>query len=665
MKNTLTIRQKLITSFSVLLLIILAFGLLSGFYIGRLGDSINDIAEWKVPAVKLAVEVHAGAYDATIEQLNYLLHESDEAYARARQVLNKMQGDLKLIDEIGHRFNDAALLRQSQSVSENVRDFGALYQQGVAALQSNRQAVEAMNTSGQAVLAEADAFAAKQEREYAQLLNSGANQAALNDKVQKYILVNRIKSLAQTIIQHEKEERLYKDRRFYQRMQQELPNLMALYDLLAAMTQDRSELDRIDKARSETEKYQKAAGQWIANDDNLKQIVAKMDAIATSARQSAADAELDGWRKAEEIAQATAGLVTQANTIIATFLLVGCAIAIGLVVTIPTGIIRPIKRLSAFAKAFGQGDLTERAQLATRDEIGSMAGDFDQAANNIQGIVSNVRQHAENLHVNAVQLLQSVEATVEGNQTQQTYIEQVATAMEQMAVAVREVADNALMAANAAAEMDVQSKTGLDTVQQAVDAIHALSAEIATAGDTVSDLESHVNNISGILDVIRSVSEQTNLLALNAAIEAARAGEHGRGFAVVADEVRTLASLTQSSTSDIQGMIEKLQTGSKKAVAAMDASRTLSQQSVDKALASGEILNAINVAVSGVNSMNAQIAASAEQQNLVTQDVNRNAIKITEIAETNVVRANASLRSSEALGYIASDLQVAMSRFKV
>ncbi|MBS3963943.1 MAG: methyl-accepting chemotaxis protein [Methylomonas sp.] len=390
-----------------------------------------------------------------------------------------------------------------------------------------------------------------------------------------------------------------------------------------------------------------------------------MDAIATSARQSAADAELDGWRKAEEIAQATAGLVTQANTIIATFLLVGCAIAIGLVVTIPTGIIRPIKRLSAFAKAFGQGDLTERAQLATRDEIGSMAGDFDQAANNIQGIVSNVRQHAENLHVNAVQLLQSVEATVEGNQTQQTYIEQVATAMEQMAVAVREVADNALMAANAAAEMDVQSKTGLDTVQQAVDAIHALSAEIATAGDTVSDLESHVNNISGILDVIRSVSEQTNLLALNAAIEAARAGEHGRGFAVVADEVRTLASLTQSSTSDIQGMIEKLQTGSKKAVAAMDASRTLSQQSVDKALASGEILNAINVAVSGVNSMNAQIAASAEQQNLVTQDVNRNAIKITEIAETNVVRANASLRSSEALGYIASDLQVAMSRFKV
>ncbi|TPQ27209.1 methyl-accepting chemotaxis protein [Methylomonas koyamae] len=661
----LTIRNKLIASFSALVLILVIFGLLAWIYIGRLGSSLDEIAEWKVPAVKLAVDVHAGAYDATIEQLNYLLYEREETYSRAKQVLNTMDDNLNKVDKIGNTFSDKALLEQSASVRNNVKDFRELYDNGVAALKNNRQAVDTMVNSGRAVLAEADAFAEKQETEYAKLLENGASQTELNGKVQKYILVNRIKSLAQTIIQHEKEERLYKDRQYYQQMQQELPALMVLYDKLAAITPEPTEHERIDKARAETAKYQNAAAQWIDNDTRLKQIVAKMDQIAASARQSAAAAEQDGWSKAQEIAGKTVALVGQANTIIVVCLILGIVIGVGMAFTVPTNIVNSINALSKFAKAFGTGNLTVRTRFSPSDEIGVMAQDFDHAAESIHKIVGKVSGYSQTLQRNAEVLLRAVENNSAGAQSQKEYIEQVASAMTEMAAAVQAVARNASQAAGAAAETDRQARAGQTVVQQAVGSINALAREIADAAGTVSNLENHVNDISSILDVIRSVSEQTNLLALNAAIEAARAGEHGRGFAVVADEVRTLASRTQSSTSEIQSMIEKLQSGSKQAVVAMNASRTLAEQSVEKAQASGQALGAITQSVATISTMNTQIATSAEQQNAVTEEVSYTVIKITEIAETGVDTARASLKSGIELTDLAKELEQAVSQFKV
>lgn len=661
----LNIRNKLIASFSALVLIVVVFGLLAWLYIGRLGDSIDEIAEWKVPAVKLAVDVHAGAYDATIEQLNYLLYEREATYTHAKQVLAKMDEDLDKVDRIGNSFRDKSLLEQSASVRNNVKDFRELYDNGVAALKNNRHAVETMVNSGKAVLAEADAFAEKQEQEYDKLLGSGANQAELNSKVQKYILVNRIKSLAQTVIQHEKEERLYKDRQYYQKMQTELPDLMSLYDKLASITQERSEQERIENARAETTKYQNAAAQWIENDDRLKLIVAEMDRIAASARESAAAAEQDGWSKAQEIAGKTVALVAQANTIIIICLLLGIAIGMGMALTVPTGIVSSIDALSKFVKAFGNGNLTARTRFSPDDEIGIMAQDFDHAADSIHKIVGKVSGYSQTLQRNAGVLLKAVENNSSGAQTQKEYIEQVAAAMTEMASAVQAVASSASRAATAASETDSLAREGQTVVQQAVGSINALANEITEASGTVGDLETHVKDIGSILDVIRSVSEQTNLLALNAAIEAARAGEHGRGFAVVADEVRTLASRTQSSTSQIQSMIEKLQVGSKQAVEAMNSSRVLADQSVEKAQASGQALSAITQSIATINSMNTQIAASAKQQNAVTEDVSNTVIKITDIAETGVNTARASLQAGIELTELAKELEQAVSQFKV
>lgn len=661
----MSIRNKLIASFSALVLNLVIFGLLAWLYIGRLSNNVDEISEWKVPAVKLAVDVHAGAYDASIEQLNYLLYEREETHQQAKKVLAKMDEDLSKVNEIGNKFQDSALLQQAASVRTNVADFRGLYEKGVAALIDNRKAVETMVGSGKAVLAEADAFALKQEQEYAQLLSGGAAQASLNSKVQKYIVVNRIKSKAQTIIQHEKEERLYKNREYYKLMLVELPELMKLYDQLASITEEAEELERIDKARHETEKYRAAAAQWIENDDQLKQIVAKMDNIAASARQSAASAEHDGWSKAEEVAHKTVDLVGQANTIIIVCLLLGLIVGIGMAITIPASIANAINALSRFAKDFGQGNLTVRTRVEPVDEIGVMAQDFDAAAESIHSIIGKVSGYTQTLQRNSGLLLRAVEDTTNGAQTQRQFIEQVATAMSEMAAAVQAVAQSASRAAGAASDTDQQARAGGMVVQQAVAAINRLASEINTASGTVGELERHVADIGSILDVIRSVSEQTNLLALNAAIEAARAGEHGRGFAVVADEVRTLASRTQSSTNEIQSMIEKLQVGSKRAVEAMNASQSLAEESVDKAKASGNALQSITDSVTTINNMNAQIAASAEQQTAVTEQVNETVIKINEISEAGVAAAQASLQSGIELTQVARELEQAVSQFKV
>ncbi|GEM_PF-136769 len=661
----MTIRNKLIFGFSGLTGIILIFGLLAWLYIGWLEDNVHEIVDWKVPAVKLAVDVHAGAYDATIEQLNYLLYESPEAHKRAKAVLAKMRQDLNKVNQIGQQFNDQALLAQSAAVSTNVTDFGQLYERGVQALVDNKKAVAVMVKNGKSVIAEADSFALKQEVEYAALRKNLASQDQLNNKVQKYILVNRIKSLAYTIIQHEKQERLFKDRQYYQLMLKELPELMTLYDNLQKITRDKVELKKIQVARIATEKYSKAAAQWIKNDTELKSIVSNMNTIASDARHSAANAELDGWSKATEIGKKTIALVTQANLIIISTLIIGTFIGVALSIVIPKNITSAINALSAFSKSFGRGNLTARTHFKPTDEIGVMAQDFDKAAENLQNIISQVNENAIELTDHSESLSEMVDKNSISIQTQKQHTEQVATAMNEMAATVEEVSRNASQAATSASDADSQASEGNMVVSQAVSSINSLANEIDQATSVINQLESDVGNISSILDVIRNVSEQTNLLALNAAIEAARAGEHGRGFAVVADEVRTLASRTQSSTDEIQSMIEKLQSGAQKAVSAMNASHKMTGQSVQQASESGEALQSITQSVTTINDMNSQIATAAKQQSGVAEEINQSIVTISNISEESVLVAEETSQASHDLANLANKLKQSISNLSI
>jgi methyl-accepting chemotaxis protein len=237
--------------------------------------------------------------------------------------------------------------------------------------------------------------------------------------------------------------------------------------------------------------------------------------------------------------------------------------------------------------------------------------------------------------------------------------------MNEMTVTVQDVAVNINQTASAADDAYEQTQQGSQIVQQAIAQINKLAEQVESSSRTINDLENHSEAINTVLDVIKGIADQTNLLALNAAIEAARAGEQGRGFAVVADEVRTLAGRTRQSTDEINEMIEKLQAGSRQAVAVMGQSREEAKSAVDFATQTGTALATITQAVEKINEMSSQIASAAEEQGSVAEEINRNIVKINDMSNQTADGANETATASRNLAHMATELQGLVARFTV
>jgi len=330
-------------------------------------------------------------------------------------------------------------------------------------------------------------------------------------------------------------------------------------------------------------------------------------------------------------------------------------------------IVRPIQNTVDAVKdiAEGEGDLTRRLDARSKDELGELAGWFNRFLDKMQGVVGELNSVTQNLSVSAEQLSRVSEETRDGISSQQGQTEQAATATNQMAATVQEVAKNAESAANSAMQARNEATQGKGTVDESITTIHNLSATVEQAAAVIGKLEQDSIEIGGVLDVIRNIAEQTNLLALNAAIEAARAGEQGRGFAVVADEVRTLASRTQRSTQEIQEMIERLQTASKEAVKAMDETNSQARKGTDFAVKTGEVLESITAAINQISDMNTQIASAAEEQSVVAEEINRNVVGINQIGEKTADGAQQTASASEGLNSLAGQLQRIVGQFKI
>ncbi|MCW8933246.1 MAG: methyl-accepting chemotaxis protein [Gammaproteobacteria bacterium] len=315
--------------------------------------------------------------------------------------------------------------------------------------------------------------------------------------------------------------------------------------------------------------------------------------------------------------------------------------------------------------AEGEGDLTQRLDDSGDNEITRLARAFNSFAEKVRGLVSKVYGSTTQLASAAEEMSAIMEETNRGTQQQQSETSQVVTAMNEMTATVQEVARHATDAATAANSADLASTEGKQVVISTMKAIEDLSGEVNTAAAVISQLEKDSENIGTVLDVIKGIAEQTNLLALNAAIEAARAGEQGRGFAVVADEVRTLASKTQQSTQEIQVMIEKLQAGAQSAVKVMDDSRQKAEDGVNQAAKAGSSLEEITKSVSLIKDMNTQIATAAEQQSSVAEEINRNIVNISDIVDRTAEGTEQTSLASEELAKLAGDLQRLVNQFKV
>lgn len=322
--------------------------------------------------------------------------------------------------------------------------------------------------------------------------------------------------------------------------------------------------------------------------------------------------------------------------------------------------------INAIRKAIvtASGDLTQPIKVDSKDEIGELLTAMNGMREKLLGMLSDISDTTAQLSTASEEMSVVTAQTSQTIQEQRNETEQVATAMTEMTATVREVASNITLTASSANEANEQTIEGNRVVQQAISQINELARQLETSEEAIHEVDQQSEAISTVLDVIKGIADQTNLLALNAAIEAARAGELGRGFAVVADEVRTLAGRTQQSTEEINGIIEKLQSGSRQAVAVMNQSREQSKSAVDYATRSGDALILIAEAVERINQMSTQIASAAEEQSVVSEEVNRNIIKINDMSAETAVGASQTAQASQNLAVMATQLEGLVGQFR-
>lgn len=329
------------------------------------------------------------------------------------------------------------------------------------------------------------------------------------------------------------------------------------------------------------------------------------------------------------------------------------------------GITDVVDRLNDSASRMAAGDLTVRCKQDSQDELGQIIGTFNKLGENFRAVIMELSDSTIQLASASEETSVITVKTSAHTRQQQTETEQMATAMNEMVATVQEVAHNASTADRAAEEADIKVDEGIEVTAKALTETRDLASEVKQATEIIHQLEAESDNIGTVLDVIQGIAEQTNLLALNAAIEAARAGEQGRGFAVVADEVRTLAGRTQESTQDIQKMIERLQRGSKAASLAMSQGQTKAERTLEQVEKADHTLNEINQAVARIREMNTQIATATEEQGSVAEEINRNVLAINDLSVLSAQGGEETAQASSEQARLAGQLQATAQKFLI
>ena len=411
-------------------------------------------------------------------------------------------------------------------------------------------------------------------------------------------------------------------------------------------------------ARKTLLKYREHMGQFKDLQVKVEAAQESMEALGESLLTSTGEiTALQGQRRDAEATQSRQTLSGVA----------GLAMLLGLLAAwlITQQIIAPLRLTLSAAARIAKGDLSQDIEVGRRDEMGMLQRSMQDMTLSLRQLISGISDGVTQIASAAEQLSAVTEQTSVGVNSQKDETDCVATAMNQMTSTVMEVARNAEEASEAARHADQQARDGDKVVNDAIAQIERLAVEVNNSTEAMGKLKLESDKIGGVLDVIKSVSQQTNLLALNAAIEAARAGEAGRGFAVVADEVRGLAQRTQESTEEIEVLIAALQSGTQQVVMTLDASRTLTDSSVELSRQAGNALGHITSTVSTIQTMNQQIAAAGEEQSSVAEQINRSVLNVRDVSEQTAASSEETAASSIELARLGVQLQEMVGKFRV
>ncbi|WP_373460629.1 methyl-accepting chemotaxis protein [Pseudomonas sp. PvP006] len=448
----------------------------------------------------------------------------------------------------------------------------------------------------------------------------------------------------------------------------QLKALLASHESLPSNDDERALLQQVNTAVAS---YMGTIGQMISLVDKEQQqdaidlVTSRLAPLGNALNQHLEALINFNKRGVEAAADSAAQVYARARWIVGLIIVVALVATLLLAWLLTRSITTPLGQALAVARTIAAGDLSQPVTVHGRDEPAQLLAALASMQTQLQGTLRGISESAQQLASAAEEMSSVMAQSTRGLQAQNDEIEQAATAVTQMSVAVDDVANNAVSSAEASQASDEDSKHGHHQISQTISAIQSLVDEVLGASNKAEGLAAKAQDISKVLEVIRGIAGQTNLLALNAAIEAARAGEAGRGFAVVADEVRSLAQRTQASTEDIEQMITSIQQGTQDTVGALNSSAEHAGHTLQRANNAGNALAKITASISQINQRNRVIASAAEQQALVARDVDRSLVNIRALSTQTAAGASQTSAASQELSRLAVDLNGLVTRFVV
>ncbi|NWE38131.1 methyl-accepting chemotaxis protein [Pseudomonas yamanorum] len=577
--------------------------------------------------------------DLRLARLDFEMRRGEQGTGAVNDLITQLDTGLKTAAELIEQPDDKLLVEQQQdALGQYKKAFGTMVQAGL-----------------------------KREGARSKLGDTADNAVAKTNEVEKSLLQGDSVTLFNSVVDLSK---LIQQARFQVRgytysgkVEAEQPALDAIDNALKKITDLNGQLPEqyqanLQEASVSLQAYRSAVSQY--RDSQVA------SAAATKIMAEQGDILLDRSNKLT-LSQTVVRDTDTAHAKNLLLLATALALAFGILAAwaITRQIVIPLSQTLKVAERVAAGDLSHNLISERRDELGQLQRSMQSMTVGLRELIGGISDGVTQIASAAEQLSAVTEQTSAGVNSQKVETDQVATAMNEMAATVQEVARNAEEASEAAVAADQQAREGDKVVGEAIAQIERLASEVGNSTEAMGHLKRESDKIGSVLDVIKSVAQQTNLLALNAAIEAARAGEAGRGFAVVADEVRSLAQRTQKSTEEIEELIVGLQSGTQQVATIMDNSRNLTDSSVELTRRAGNALENITRTVSTIQAMNQQIATAAEQQSAVAEEINRSVLNVRDVSEQTSAASEETAASSAELARLGIYLQTLVGRFKV